>query len=89
MAVGLYLLRGILLSLFLFIMSSNADAFSAAGGASNDGNSGTELPQLLPTDPNKNIRTIKLGETIRLEEMGPIILSTDGKWDFREIGCNT
>ena len=42
--------------------------------------SGSELPQLPPPDPNadKDIPTIKLGETIRFEEFGPIILNTDG-----------
>ncbi len=37
-----------------------------------------ELPQLPPPDPNSKLPSIKLGETIRFEEMGPIILNTDG-----------
>ena len=37
-----------------------------------------EIPQLPPPDPNSNLPTIKLGETITFEEWGPIILNTDG-----------
>ncbi|KAG7346601.1 hypothetical protein IV203_005670 [Nitzschia inconspicua] len=39
-----------------------------------------DIPRLPPPDPNasKDIPTIKLGETIRFEEWGPIILNTDG-----------
>ena len=37
-----------------------------------------EVPQLPEADPNANIPRINLGETIRFEEMGPIILNTDG-----------
>ena len=47
-----------------------------------DGNNGEnpEIPLLPASDPNdKNILSFKLGETIRLEEMGPIIINTDGK----------
>jgi flagellum-specific peptidoglycan hydrolase FlgJ len=37
------------------------------------------VPQLPAGDPNDtSIPRIRLGETIRLEEMGPIILNTDG-----------
>jgi len=36
------------------------------------------LPQLPAADPNADIPKIKLGETIRFEEYGPIILNTDG-----------
>lgn len=48
-----------------------AEAFSSPDMAG-------ELPQLPPPDPNSNLPTIRLGETIRFEEMGPIILNTDG-----------
>ena len=61
-----------LLVLLLFIMSKS-DAFAAQAGDSNN-----EVPQLPPPDPDSKLPTIKLGETIRLEEMGPIILNTDG-----------
>ena len=39
-----------------------------------------ELPRLPPVDPNstEKIRTLKFGETLRLEDMGPIIINTDG-----------
>lgn len=53
--------------------STNADALAAETG----GNNG--IPQLTPPNPNSNLPTFKLGETIRLEEMGPIIINTDGE----------
>jgi hypothetical protein len=59
---------------FLFVMSTS-DAFAAEAGNTNN-----EVPRLGPSDPNKNLPTFKLGETIRLEEMGPIIINTDGKY---------
>ena len=67
----------------LMTASSNgaADAFASSSlSASADPNAGGngEVPQLPPSDPNSNLPTIRLGETIRLEEMGPIILNTDG-----------
>jgi predicted Fe-S protein YdhL (DUF1289 family) len=38
------------------------------------------IPRLPPGDPenSKGLPSIKLGETIRFEEMGPIIINTDG-----------
>ena len=67
-----------------------AFAAAAAGPANNDdqqqqqqqqkteGSSDDNVPQLPPSDPNANIPTIKLGETIKFDEVGPIILNTDG-----------
>ena len=52
--------------------NENAEAFSAP----NEG--GKQVPQLLPSDPNSNLPSIKLGETISFEEWGPIILNSDG-----------
>ena len=41
--------------------------------------SSSEVPLLPEADPSKtNIPRIQLGETIRFEEMGPIILNMDG-----------
>mmetsp|Transcript_4980 Transcript_4980/g.7812 ORF Transcript_4980/g.7812 Transcript_4980/m.7812 type:complete len:143 (+) Transcript_4980:187-615(+) len=37
-----------------------------------------EVPLLPESDPNKDIPTIKLGETIKFEEMGPVIINLDG-----------
>jgi hypothetical protein len=39
-----------------------------------------KIPLLPPVDPNnaENIPSIKLGEVLRLDSMGPIILNTDG-----------
>lgn len=54
-------------------------ASDTAGGATNGGGSNNgEVPQLPSPDPNSNLPRIRLGETIRLEEMGPIILNKDG-----------
>ena len=46
---------------------------TTAAATSND-----EIPQLPEADPDANIPRINLGETIRFEEMGPVILNTDG-----------
>jgi len=38
-----------------------------------------ELPQLPMSDPNdESIPTLKFGETLRLDALGPIIINTDG-----------
>ena len=37
-----------------------------------------KLPLLPEPDPDANLPSIKLGETISFEEMGPVILNTDG-----------
>lgn len=60
--------------------SSEAEALTSAGAGNAAGNSASDgdVPQLPPPDPNSNLPTFRLGETIRLEEMGPIILNTDG-----------
>ena len=48
--------------------TENAEAFSAS----------SEIPQLTAPDPDSNLPSIKLGESIRFEEWGPIILNSDG-----------
>lgn len=59
----------------------------------NENNNDNESPllQLPPSDPNKNddnIQTLKMGEAIKLDHLGPIILNTDGttrridNWDI-------
>ena len=55
---------------------SGADAFATG----NSGGGGKDVPKLPPPDPNssKDLPTIKLGETIRFEEWGPVILNADG-----------
>lgn len=72
------------------IMSSGpengAAASSSSGGkplafaaSSPDGISNEEVPQLPASDiDNKDIPTIKLGETIKFDEMGPVIINLDG-----------
>mmetsp|Transcript_17029 Transcript_17029/g.20791 ORF Transcript_17029/g.20791 Transcript_17029/m.20791 type:complete len:157 (-) Transcript_17029:345-815(-) len=39
-----------------------------------------DLLQLRPSDPNKDgdVLTLKFGETLKLDHLGPIILNTDG-----------
>lgn len=51
--------------------TENAEAFSASSESGN-------IPQLPAPDPNSNLPSIKLGESIRFEEWGPIILNSDG-----------
>lgn len=73
--------RGIAFLFGTTFFLSTGDAATAFAMETNNSNSlGGELPQLPPPDPksDKNIPTIKLGETIRFEEFGPIILNTDG-----------
>lgn len=62
--------------------SDNTGGTSSRLNQKKQGNEGDEqniLPQLPAVDPNnKDIPSIRLGETIRFEEYGPIILNTDG-----------
>ena len=51
--------------------NENAEALSSP-------NESGKIPQLPPPDPDSNLPSIKLGESIRFEEWGPIILSSDG-----------
>jgi len=37
-----------------------------------------EIPLLPEPDPDSNLPSIKLGETISFEEMGPVIINADG-----------
>lgn len=55
-------------------------AFAAAPQDDNtSSNSQEQVPQLAASDPNnKDIPSIKLGETIKFDEMGPVIINTDG-----------
>jgi len=63
--------------LLLLMAPSSNDHHQAEAFAANDANKG-DVPQLPPPDPDSNLPSIRLGETIRLEEIGPIILNTDG-----------
>ena len=52
-----------------------------AGEASGIGEGSTDLtlPQLPAGDPNdKTVPVLKLGESIKFEEMGPVVINTDG-----------
>ncbi len=59
---------------FMTHASSPPNPISAAAAANEE----EEIPLLPEADPNANIPRIHLGETIRFEEMGPIILNLDG-----------
>ena len=39
---------------------------------------GKAIPLLPPPDPDSNLPSIKLGETKSFEEMGPVIINSDG-----------
>ena len=64
-----------LLLLSVSLMASSSSEQAEAFTASSDG---SDLPRLPPPKPGSNLPTIRLGETISFEEMGPIILNTDG-----------
>lgn len=63
----------LLLSISLMASSSSeqAEAFAASADAN-------DIPRLPPPEPDSDLPTIRLGETISFEKMGPIILNTDG-----------
>jgi hypothetical protein len=65
------------------IMSTSPGNEAGAFSMDNDSTAGetpkSEVPRLKASDPDSNLPSIKLGETIRLVEMGPIIINTDGK----------
>jgi len=74
-----------------FAASSSSAGASSSGGEANDKNGQNSaggadgsrhdpLPQLPAVDPNstEKLPTLKFGETLRLDAMGPIILNKDG-----------
>ena len=79
MAMALTISKIFVAWIIVFTMSTS-DAFATE--------SNSEVPQLPPPDPNDNLPTIRLGETISFEEFGPVILNTDGStrrianWDI-------
>lgn len=58
--------------------SSNPFAAAAEGGDSQAEVGEGTLPQLPEASNDSSIPSIKLGESITLEEMGPIIINSDG-----------
>lgn len=68
-------------SLLLYTGSIDNMRFQTTACASADADEPKALPE---ADPNANIPRVKLGETLRFEEMGPIILNRDGT--TRRIG---
>jgi hypothetical protein len=57
---------------------NNADESATADSWDN---AKSEIPLLPMSDPNEGVPSIRLGETIRFEEWGPIILNSDGEWN--------
>jgi len=58
-----------------------AFAVSASDGPTanvNEADVQNEIPLLPPSDPNSDLPSLKLGESMSLEEMGPIIINVDG-----------
>jgi hypothetical protein len=70
---------------FLLAVIIATSAGNKAGAFSMDKNHNageppkSEVPQLKAPEADSNLPSIKLGETIQLVEMGPIIINTDGK----------
>lgn len=76
-------------SLVFFFTMVHSEAFAASSSldagpdtpknSQNGEQQDSIIPQLpAPNNDNEDIPVIRLGETIRLEEMGPIILNSDG-----------
>ena len=61
-------------------MATSSDAADANNNDDTQNGDGGDVPRLQAPDPDSNLPSFKLGETIRLEEMGPIITNTDGKF---------
>lgn len=72
------------------ISTNRGPAFAAATSAGGDSarpdrettnetpGVGLEIPLLPESDPNADIPTLKLGEAMRFEELGPVIINLDG-----------
>jgi hypothetical protein len=65
--------------------SSSTSAFAAASGpvdrdgdVTSNNSKQSEIPQLPAADPDSKLPSIQLGETIKFEDMGPVIINTDG-----------
>jgi hypothetical protein len=65
------------------IMATSTGNEAGAFSMENNNNAGeppkSEMPLLQAPDPDSNLPSIKLGETIQMVGMGPIIINTDGK----------
>merc|ERR1719437_365040 len=64
--------------LVLLAMTNATPNNAAAEALAAASNGGAEIPRLPPPDPDSNLPSIRLGESIRFEEWGPIILNSDG-----------
>jgi hypothetical protein len=53
-------------------------AFAAAAATTNNDSYNDDIPRLPVADPDSQLPTIQLGETISFQEMGPVIINTDG-----------
>ena len=65
-------------SLGVHALASGQQGGETAATAGSADEQPNEIPQLPASSGDPNIPSIKLGETIRFEEWGPIILNTDG-----------
>uniref|UniRef100_A0A7S3V470 RxLR effector protein n=1 Tax=Chaetoceros debilis TaxID=122233 RepID=A0A7S3V470_9STRA len=98
----MYFQRAITITFLAVIMPSTpSDSFAASQDSSKKITSNNELdetrvndqaplqlPPVNPNNVNKDIKTLKFGEAMKLDEMGPIIINTDGttrridNWDI-------
>jgi hypothetical protein len=75
----------------IIMSSSSGDALATSNDDDHQNNADesatkSEIPLLPMSDPNEGVPSIRLGETIRFEEWGPIILNSDGEWmDFCDL----
>eukprot|EP00978_Attheya_sp_CCMP212_P004258 scaffold9342_cov65-Attheya_sp.AAC.4 len=58
--------------------TANANANANDAAANKETTETGDIPLLPESSGDKNLRSIKLGESIALEGMGPIIINTDG-----------
>lgn len=66
-----------------FAVKSSSNVGGSSPSNDNEDNKNTEetilqLPPSNPDDGNSDIKTLKFGESMKLDHLGPIILNTDG-----------
>lgn len=58
--------------------SAESNRLTSGVDSAEEAKTGDAIPLLPPPDPDSNLPSIKLGETISFEEMGPVIINSDG-----------
>ena len=53
-------------------------AFATTATTTNNDSHNDDIPRLPVADPDSQLPTIRLGETISFQEMGPVIINSDG-----------